>query len=93
MNTWRRRLATGADDLAEAYTPRPLVLETVAAVWASGGTGSITVAVDGRPIASAVGTGSALVRLDRPEAVPEAATITVQLPAPGTCDLRGTITP
>lgn len=87
---YRRRQLTDGAGLAVVTVPVHVRLERVVGTWTGGAAGTVTVAVDGSTIAAevvAAGVGTAVVRPDRPELVPEAATITVALPAAGTVEL------
>lgn len=94
VSQYRRRIATNAAGRAEVTVPVTVVVDAVTAAWPAGA-GAVTVAVDGRPVATmpATTTSPAVIRLDRPEVVDGGRTITVTLPAAGTVQLHAEVCP
>ena len=93
MATWRRRLATGGNNTAEAVAPAHLALQRVTAVWPGGGSGAVIVKVDGTAIYTGAGTSPYVAHFDRLEPVAQGATITVELPAAGSANLSAIVRP
>lgn len=89
--SWHRVLATDGAGLALTTPPVPLRLQRITASWpATGSTGTVRLAVDGATVAELDTTATdadAVLRLDRPELVQAAATITVAIPAAGIVEL------
>ena len=95
---YRRRLETAVIagvHTAEHTLDRTVCLTSVAAIWAAGNAGPVTITIDGRRLAHIDGgtAGIEVERFTRPEPVDAGRTITVAMPTAGMIEIQGDIEP